>query len=243
MAPYIIDILILLVLAITAWQGYRKGLILTLCGFFALFIAFFGANMITNALTQPVSAMLEPIIEQSIQQLFVKDTAQPHDSSLDDSDPVFFPDESSKEQSAQSEKITPQELIELLRQSSIFRRFADVLQQSINDGIIAATQDIVKTVSGYIAKQVARILLFAASFVLILVLWYLLSHTMDLAFRLPVLFAINRYSGAVLGLVKGVAIIFIICLVFQNSLISQEMLEKSLLLHFFCPKSMAMFLV
>ena len=37
------DLILAVVLAVTVFQGYRKGFVLTLCGFLAVFVALIGA--------------------------------------------------------------------------------------------------------------------------------------------------------------------------------------------------------
>ena len=56
----------------------------------------------------------------------------------------------------------------------------------------------------------------------------------DLAFRLPVLSALNHWSGAALGLLKGGALIFIACWLLRDSLIPPEAIQNTYLLKFFC---------
>ena len=43
MNPIIYDVLAAAVLILALWEGYRKGFVLTLCGFLALFVALIGA--------------------------------------------------------------------------------------------------------------------------------------------------------------------------------------------------------
>ena len=70
-------------------------------------------------------------------------------------------------------------------------------------------------------------------FVLILAGWFVLSHALDLAFKLPVLSTLNQWSGAAVGLVKGGVLLFIACWLFRG-LIPQEAVDQSILLRFFC---------
>ena len=49
------DLAVLLVLLLTAAQGFRKGFVLTLCGFLAVFVAFTGAAVLSSALARPVA--------------------------------------------------------------------------------------------------------------------------------------------------------------------------------------------
>ena len=43
MTYLILDLVIAALLAMAAWRGYRRGFVLTLCGFLAIFVAYVGA--------------------------------------------------------------------------------------------------------------------------------------------------------------------------------------------------------
>ena len=68
MGYLLFDGIVLLVLAVTAVQGYRKGLVLTLCGFLAVFVAFVGASVLSDALARPISQAIAPAVERGIQE-------------------------------------------------------------------------------------------------------------------------------------------------------------------------------
>ena len=57
---------------------------------------------------------------------------------------------------------------------------------------------------------------------------------LDLACKLPVLSTLNHWAAPPLGLVKGGLIVFILCWLLRGSLISQEAVEGTVLLRFFC---------
>ena len=91
----------------------------------------------------------------------------------------------------------------------------------------------VRALAEYVAVQLTRTVLFLLCFVLILAGWFVLSHALDLAFKLPVLSTLNQWSGAAVGLVKGGVLLFIACWLFRG-LIPQEAVDQSILLRFFC---------
>ena len=94
------------------------------------------------------------------------------------------------------------------------------------------TTSAARAVADYLALELTRMFLFLVSFALVLLLWLLLSRV--LACKLPVLSTLNHWSGAALGLVKGGLIVFILCWLLRGSLISQEAVEGTVLLRFFC---------
>jgi uncharacterized membrane protein required for colicin V production len=56
----------------------------------------------------------------------------------------------------------------------------------------------------------ARAVLFGLSYVLILVVWFLVSRALDIAFKLPILSAVNAVGGVIFGLLKGVLILLVL---------------------------------
>ena len=48
MSYLIFDLVIAILLVLAVFQGYRRGFVLTLCGFLAVFVAFFGATILST---------------------------------------------------------------------------------------------------------------------------------------------------------------------------------------------------
>ena len=69
MSWLIFDAVLGIVLVLAAVQGYRKGFVLTLCGFLAVFVAFFGASVLSNALAGPVAEAIRPVVEERLEQV------------------------------------------------------------------------------------------------------------------------------------------------------------------------------
>lgn len=221
------DAAIAVLLLLAAWRGYRRGFILTLCGFLAIFVAFIGATAVSNALAGPVSRTIRPAIELNLREIFLEN--------LPDSTPL--PDSGSSAEEGDSDPadaISLEEALEYLKDSKLYQGFADAFQTAVNDGMVSASANAARVISDYIAKQIAQMALFLIAFILILVLWFLLSHALDLAFRLPVLSAVNRWTGAILGLFRGAALLFIACWLLKGSLLPQAAIQNSYLLNFFC---------
>ena len=180
MGYLLFDGIVLLVLAVTAVQGYRKGLVLTLCGFLAVFVAFVGASVLSDALARPISQAIAPAVERGL-----------------------------------------------------FRGISETFSQAVNQGLETVAAGVVRSLAEYAAYQLTRTVLFVVCFVLVLAGWIVLSRALDLAFKLPVLSALNQWSGAAVGLIKGCVLLFIACWLLKGML-PQEAVDQSVLLHFFC---------
>lgn len=203
MSAYIFDIIIVLILIFFAWRGAKKGLILSLLGLFGLVIALFGAKFISSSAYQPVANIIQPKIYQSIIKT---------------------------ENDLLGEDIRSQISIPL-----------DVIQQAINkvDGFPGLKKIInsgvennslqqreghsaEETLARYLAEKAAKLALFVIAFLLILLLWFLLSHALNLAFKLPILKTFNTAGGLLLGLIKASAIVLILVWVLQMAGVVSE---------------------
>lgn len=221
MGYLLFDGIVLLVLAVTAVQGYRKGLVLTLCGFLAVFVAFVGASVLSDALARPISQAIAPAVERGIQESigdYYQYTPPAADGSQTDS---FFAE------------LPLEDAISALQDSSLFRGISETFSQAVNQGLETVAAGVVRSLAEYAAYQLTRTVLFAVCFVLVLAGWIVLSRALDLAFKLPVLSALNQWSGAAVGLVKGCVLLFIACWLLKGML-PQEAVDQSVLLHFFC---------
>lgn len=229
MSFLIFDLILAAVLIVTVLQGYRKGFVLTLCGFLAVFVAFIGASILSDALAEPVSQVVRPAIEMNIHSAL--------QDSLDQQG-IALPEGSISSQGDTSLDILGQtlsldQILEMLGDSSLVQHFSDAIHSAVTQGVLAVTSDVVASIAGYIAFQIAHSVLFVICFALVLAAWHFLSRTLNLAFKLPVLSTLNHWAGAGMGLVKGAALLFIACWLLR-SLIPQEAVDGTVLLHFFC---------
>lgn len=239
MSFLIFDAVILLLLLLTAWKGYRRGFVLTLCSLLAVFVAFIGATLISGQLARPMSRLIQPALERSITQVLEEqaDSLLTQPSSL----PSAAPDASGGEEDPDGEEgedwlaqLPLDEVLDALQASGLYQHFLQPIQDAVREGVMEVTTSAARAVADYLALELTRMVLFLVSFVLVLLLWLLLSRALDLACRLPVLSTLNHWSGAALGLVKGGLVVFILCWLLRGSLISQEAVEGTVLLRFFC---------
>ena len=236
MTYLIFDLVLVALLLFFVWRGYERGFILTLCGFLAIFVAFIGASVVSHILAEPVSRSIRPIVEQQLHQFFEEHVSA--DVSLPE---VPLPDfdfgGEAVDEALSNLEIPLQEALELLKDTRLYKGFADAFQNAVDSGMVSASADAARVIADYIARQLAQIVLFLIAFILILILWFFLSHALDLAFRLPVLSAINHWTGGFLGFFKGALLLFIACWLLKGSFIPQDAIQNTYLLNFFCTAS------
>ena len=215
MTHLVYDAIIAVLLVFFVLQGKRKGFVLTLCGLLAVFVAFLGAACLSDLLCEPVGRLLQPIMEENIDQTIYNIVGQNVQQGRLFSDPDQLP-----------------QILATLESSQLYHLFAQALQTALDKGLLEITTTATAAIAAYLAREVARIVLFVICFVVVLLAWKLLSHALDLAFRLPVLSSVNAALGAVLGLIKGGLFVFAGVWLLKDHL-SPQLVEQTVLLKFF----------
>ncbi len=220
------DVVIAALLLFFLWRGYRKGLILTLCGFLAVFVALIGASILSNVLAEPVAKAIEPVVESGLHDSVLSATqAAP---SAEGADP--FAD------------LPLEELLEAMKSTPLYQGFADAFQKALDAGAAEVAGNAARAVAHFVAVQIARTVIFSVAFIAVLIAWSVLSHALDLVAKLPVLNSLNRWTGAVLGLAEGALLVFIAAWLLKDSYLPPEAVQNTYLLPLFCTANPLKFL-
>lgn len=220
------DVIIAAVLLFFLWRGYVKGFVLTLCSLLAVFVALIGASILSNVLAGPVAKAIEPVVSSSIHDMVISYYQQSPESGT-----------GSQEAADWLAQLPVDELLEPLKESSVFKGLADAFQKAVDDGVADAAAHAAQALAHFAAVQIARTVIFSIAFFAVLIAWSILSHTLDLVAKLPVLSTVNAWGGGAVGLVKGALIAFIAVWLLRDSHIPQEAVEQTHLLRFFCTVS------
>lgn len=217
------DVIVLLILAFFVWRGSSKGFVLTLCGLVAVVVALIGASLLSNALAEPVADLVEPVITERIQ------------STLEESiqSTEFTTENGGVAEDADSISLVG--VVEQLKESKLFSSFAESFQRAVGEGTAQVVTSAARSVAHYAAVQVAHGIIFLPSFVIILILWFLLSRALDLVAKLPGLHSLNKLGGGAIGLVKGLIVLFILAWLLRvcGWRLPEETVEKTYLVRFF----------
>lgn len=204
MPLYIFDLIILAVLAFFAWRGAKKGLILSLCSLAGIFLAFFGARFVSQEFAPAVSHIIQPGIYQTILG------AEPEDAGPQASAPPAYGPEGENQPAAPA--YTLDELLDSIREEGLFSGLSSFLDEAAQADEIqqSAHQTAAQALASYLAGLISKAGLFALTFLVILLVWFLVGHILDLAFHLPILAAVNLAGGLVLGLLKAALLILVL---------------------------------
>ena len=216
MNPIIFDLLIVLIVLISTLLGRHRGFILTLCGFLAIFVALVGSAVLTNLLAEPISHLALPYVENALTsaiQSAAGDAAISAEAAI---------------------AITAEQIVSVMGEYDLLKGLAAGVAQAVEQGAVDMTLDAAHAVAVFLAEQLTRLIMFPLFFLLIMLVWTILSRILDLAFHLPGLSFLNRTAGLLLGFARGVLLAYGMCWLLKDSYLPQSVIDGGLLLPYFC---------
>ena len=217
MTYLIYDLVVAAILLFFYLRGRKKGLILTLCGLVAIFVAFAGAHIISEALTPTVADALTPRFSTLIEERLGDSLDGKLDTLLD--------------AEGEGNKL----IADLLKTFGIYDKVANAIRDTVTGEAAQTVADVALSLARAVAEVVAGVLIFVVAFLVIFAGWFLLSHGLDLAARLPVIHGLNRLLGGLFGLGEGMLILFLLAWVLRvmGGIIPQDVVEQTTILRFF----------
>ena len=229
MIRLILDIVLLLIVALCTWSGYRKGLIGGIAGILVVVIALFGGSLLSSAYSREVVPVLEPFVDGYI------DSQNTRDDILEKLNNGYETDLSLEDFLARDSSLRYKYAEECMKTVGIYQDRAEEMAVkavenadrngvSMTDAVVSVLCDTASFVGGL-----------TVGFLLILILLVAIGNIGNLSFRLPNLELLDEIGGAVLGFVKGFLYCVLLCwlLSFLGLIIGRETIEDSALAQFF----------
>ncbi len=228
MIRLILDIVLLLIVALSTWSGYRKGLIAGIAGILAVIIALFGGSLLSSAYSHEVVPVLEPFVDGYIDSQNIRDEVL-------DTLGYGYTDLSLEDVLARDSSLRFDYAVECNKTLGIYQDRAEEMAQravqnadrnglNMTDAVVTELCDTVSFVGGLLV-----------AFLLILILLVAIGNIGNLSFRLPNLELLDEIGGAVLGFAKGFMYCVLLCwiLSFLGLVIGKNTLETTTLAQFF----------
>lgn len=181
----IIDIILIAILALGLIVGLVRGLIHTLLGVVIFVVALLGSGFIADAAAQPVADWVQPHVESFVMESLMNAGA------------------------AAEEEVS---VTTAALDASLLEGFGDVASKVVDNAIGAAMEALGNSLGG-ILYSVSYLIIFLLSMLVLTWLLRFITSPLRLVDRVPVLGLANRLGGAVLGLILGVLVCFLIAAV------------------------------
>ncbi|MBR5337791.1 MAG: CvpA family protein [Lachnospiraceae bacterium] len=111
---------------------------------------------------------------------------------------------------------------------SVVQKFAEMAKEEVEEAKSNSVSDVSNHIGGLLARLIIKVIAFTITFALIRILLQIIYSLLKIVTMLPVIHTLNKTAGAVLGLVQGIIVIWILMLVaivFFNTTIGAAVLR------------------
>lgn len=224
----IIDILLLIIIALCTWNGYKRGLVGGVAGILAIIIALFGGSLLSSAYAHEVVPALEPFVDGYI------DSSETRNSVLEKLG-YGESDLSLEDILAQDSSLRYDYAYECMTYVGFYEKRAESLASDAVDLADANGISMTDAVVAVLCDTITYVGAMVIAFLLILIFLVAIGNVGNLSFRLPNMEALDEVGGAVLGFAKAFIYCVLLCwlLSFLGIVIGQDTMEHTTLGRFF----------
>ena len=218
-----IDGILVIIVAYSAWRGYKNGFIRGIFGVLALIISIYGANLAATAFSGEFTGMLEPfvggIVDKAIAQVTKADEETPPETSA-----VL-----TKEESTDVYKVS----FAVLRSIGMSEKASKLIAEKVDGELSAVGQALSDALSHRLSQSLAYIAVFAIAFALLAIIFAVIGNIFNLAFSIPGLDLVNRLIGILLGLAKGFIVVLVLAVILRYAgFVSADAVKNTIILDF-----------
>ena len=224
----VIDIVLIIIIALCTWNGYKRGLVGGVAGILAIIISLLGANILSAAYAHEVVPALEPFVDGYIDSQVTRNEVLRNmgygntEYSVED---ILAQDSSLRYDYAYECMLElgvyPDRAEELADRAVAY---ADQNMTGMTEAVVAILCDTATYVVGM-----------TLGFLLIIIFITAIANIGNLSFRLPNMELLDEIGGAVLGFAKGLLYCILLSWVlsFLGLIIGKDTLEHTTLARFF----------
>ncbi len=223
-----IDLILILILALCTWNGYKHGLVGGVAGILAIIIALLGSSIVSAAYAHEIVPAIEPFVDGYLDSHRNRDAILERmgygssDLSLED---ILEQDSSLRYDYA----------YESLADLGLYDKRAERLAK---DAVGLAEEtgcSMTKAIVSVLCTTITNVGTMVVAFLLILILLVAVASIGNLSFRLPNMESVDEIGGAVLGFGKGFLYCVLLCWVlsFLGILIGKTTMAHTTLGRFF----------
>ena len=219
----IVDIVLLVILALCVWNGYKNGFIRGIFGLLAVVIALYGASLAAKMYSNEFTSMFKPfvggLLDRSINRAVGEDTGDEEGVTRRFTTSFLAEDTTDVYEVSYA----------ALRNIGLSDNAAEKMAREVSDGVSKVGRDMSQYLTRVVCGRVAYVCVFLLAFILIAVALAIVGNALDIVFAFPGLGIIDSILGAIFGVAKGLMIILAICMFLRYTglLINDHIVEES----------------
>lgn len=224
----VIDIVLILILALCTWNGYKHGLVGSVAGILAIIISLLGASIVSAAYAHEVVPALEPFVSGYLDSHRNQDTIlerMGYSSSNLSLEDILEQDSSLRYDYA----------YECLTDLGLYSKRAERLASEAVALEEETGSSMTKAIVSVLCDTITTVGTMVVAFLLILILLVAIASIGNLSFRLPNMESVDEIGGAALGFGKGILYCVLLCwlLSFLGIIIGRTTMAHTTLGRFF----------
>lgn len=194
----IINLILIGIIVICAWQGFKKGIIMGIIGVLVIILSLYGAQLLSDTFSSEVLPVLKPFIS-GVMDTSIEETAYEVLG--------FEPDENGNYSVSLSlddlMESHPESRVEICRwvyrDLGLYDTLANDMAQKAVDYADQNSTDVSSAVTDVLCQSIAWYGTFILAFILIFTVLTVIVNLTNLSFRIPYVGIINDLGGLVIG--------------------------------------------
>ena len=192
----VIDLVLLAIIIISIWSGYKKGFILGIAGVVAIVVSLYGASLVSSAFSYEVGPALRPFgsgyVESQMQETVLEDMG------------IANTELSYEDILADDPELRHNFCATCYKTFGIYDDAADQMATEAEEYADSQGSTIEEAIVEVLCTRVAYIAGVALLFIIFLITLMTLANIPNLSFRIPNMDVLNDAGGAAVGLFTGI---------------------------------------
>ena len=220
---WVIDLMLLAVLVLCAWTGYRKGIIMEVGAVVCLIISLYGAYFVANTFSYEVVSAVKPFAGGFIETVIADEVPERLDYDFS---------EYSMNDIVQAE---PEKAYSIAKETFLCLGVFEPTAEEMADRVTVYADENQVGLRNAIIDVTCNTLVFAATvalcFMVILIFLTFIGNMPNLTFRLPNMEEVDEIGGAIVGVLRGAVLCMLVAWVlkFSGMFIGEDTLSMTLL--------------
>lgn len=229
----IIDVVLVLIVAFSAWRGFKNGFIRGIFGILAIIIAIYGANLVAKTYSGEFTGMLEPfvsgVVDKALTDVLHTDVEPEKQDTAPADGKVTAADDTAQAQIKSVYEIS----YTAMRTIGLSESAAKIIAEKVGGEMDSIGTHLSSNLTGTLSDALAYIAVFTVAFILIAIIFAVIGNIFNLAFSIPGIESADKIIGLILGILKGLLIVFTLAVVVRYiGLLSSETVEKTTILKY-----------
>lgn len=223
MMKWVIDLVLLAILLLCAWNGYKKGLIMEIGAMVCLAVSLYAACLVANTFSYEVVSALKPFAGGYIESVVTEKAPERLEYDLSE---YSINDIVSGDQE-KAHDVAKATFLCLGVYESTAEALATEVQNYMDENKVTLQEAVIDVTCNTVVYAATVVLLF----LIFLIFLTVLGNIPNLSFRLPNMEEVDEIGGAVVGLLRGAVLCMLAvwALRFMGLLIGEETLDTTIL--------------